>query len=104
MSTNLGVYYDVTNVEIVGPYTLRLTFDDGHKQVINFEPILYGPVFEPLRALNLFNQVQLNTDTGTIEWPTGADFNPVVYMIGLLIKTNLSQAIVNVSLLLHEAS
>jgi hypothetical protein len=78
MSTSLGVYYDVIGVEIVGPYTLRLAFDDGQKQVINFEPVLYGPVFEPLRALNLFNQVQLNSDTGTIEWPTGADFNPVV--------------------------
>lgn len=78
MSTSLGVYYDVIGVEIVGPYTLRLAFDDGQKQVINFEPVLYGPVFEPLRTLNLFNQVQLNPDTGTIEWPTGADFNPVV--------------------------
>jgi len=78
MSTDLGVYYDVTDVEIIGSYTLRLTFDDGHKQIINFEPVLYGPLFEPLRDLGLFNQVQLNEDTGTIEWPTGADFNPVV--------------------------
>jgi Protein of unknown function (DUF2442) len=78
MVTSLSVYYDVTAVEIIGRYTLRLTFDDGRKQVINFEPVLYGPVFEPLRELSLFNQVRLNQDTGTIEWPTGADFNPIV--------------------------
>jgi hypothetical protein len=57
---------------------LRLTFTDDHKQIINFEPVLYGPVFEPLRELKRFNRVQLNRHTDTIEWPNGADFNPVV--------------------------
>ena len=78
MDTELDIYYDVVNVEIIGPYTLRLTFTDNHKQTINFEPVLYGPNFEPLRDLKTINRVQLNRDTGTIEWPTGADFNPVV--------------------------
>jgi hypothetical protein len=78
MSVDLDVYYSVTDFEIVGPHRLRLLFDDGTAQVIDFAPVLYGPVFEPLRDLELFNQVQLNQDTGTIEWPTGADFSPVV--------------------------
>jgi hypothetical protein len=78
MSENLDVYYDVTDVEIVGTYTLHLTFDDGTEQIINFESVLHGPVFAPLRNLEQFNQVRLNKDTGTIEWPTGADFSPVV--------------------------
>ncbi len=78
MTTELGIYYSVTTLEIVGPYTLCLTFDDGHQEVIDFKPFLDGPLFEPLREIALFNQVRLNQDTGTIEWPTGADFNPVV--------------------------
>lgn len=78
MTTELCVYHDVMSVEIVGNYLLRLTFDDGTQQVIDFEPILYGPVFEPLRDIEQFNLVALNRDTGTIEWPTGADFNPTV--------------------------
>ena len=68
--------YDVVAYKIVGDYTLWLKFDDGHEQTIDFEPVLYGEVFEPLRDLALFNQVTLNPDTGTIEWPTGADFDP----------------------------
>ncbi len=68
--------YDVVAYEIVDDYTLWLRFDDGHEQTINFEPILYGEVFAPLRNLELFEQVVLNPDTGTIEWPTGADFDP----------------------------
>jgi hypothetical protein len=78
MSAELDVYHDVTKVEIIGDYLLRLTFDDGTQQEIYFKPLLYGPIFEPLRDLKQFNQVTLNPDTGTIEWPTGADFNPTL--------------------------
>jgi hypothetical protein len=68
--------YDVIAFEIVDDYTLWLKFDDGFERTINFEPVLYGEVFELLRTLEIFNQVVLNPDTGTIEWPTGADFDP----------------------------
>ena len=78
MSTELNEYYDITAVEVVGDYLLRLTFDDGTEQIVDFEPLLHGPVFEPLRDVEQFKQVKLNPDTGTIEWPTGADFSPMV--------------------------
>lgn len=68
--------YRVTAFEIVGNYTLRIHFDDGAEQVIDFEPVLYGPVFVPLQDLQLFNQVQLVEEVGCLEWPTGADFDP----------------------------
>ena len=71
-------FHDIVHVEIVGNYLLRLTFDDKTQQTIDFEPLLYGPVFAPLRDLEQFNQVTLNQDTGTIEWPSGADFNPTM--------------------------
>jgi hypothetical protein len=70
--------YDVTAFEIVGDYTLRLTFDDGTEQVIDFEPILSGPLFGPLRDLEIFNQVRLDSEIGTLIWPTGADIDPTV--------------------------
>jgi hypothetical protein len=78
MSSDLERYYEVTELQIVGPYTLKLLFDDGTSQTIDFLPVLVGPVFKPLRDLAIFDQVQLNPETGTIEWPTGADFSPVV--------------------------
>ena len=68
--------YDVTGFEIVGPYTLRLTFDDNTEQVINFEPVLYGEVFGPLQNPELFNQVDLDPEIRTLVWPNGADFDP----------------------------
>ena len=70
--------HDVSDFEIVGDYTIRLKFDDNTEQTINFEPILYGPMFGPLRDLKVFNQVKLDSDLGTLVWPTGADIDPTV--------------------------
>lgn len=78
MVAEIGTYFDVTDCEVVGPYTLCLRFNDGTQRTINFEPVLYGPVFEPLRDIDSFNQVTVNHVTGTIEWPTGADYNPTI--------------------------
>ncbi len=68
--------YRVVDFEIVGPYTLRIVFDDETEQVINFLPILNGPVFGQLRDENVFNQVRLDPEVHTLVWPNGADFDP----------------------------
>ena len=71
-------FHDVAKLEILGDYTLKLDFDDGAVQIIDFKPILYGPLFTPLRNVELFNQVRLDEESGTIVWPTGADIDPNV--------------------------
>ncbi|RIK33647.1 MAG: DUF2442 domain-containing protein [Chloroflexi bacterium] len=68
--------YRVTSFEIVAPYTLLITFDDGSEQTINFEPILHGQIYGPLRDLALFNQVRLDDEVHTLVWPNDADFDP----------------------------
>lgn len=68
--------YRVLSFEIVAPYMLRVSFDDGTQQIIDFEPMLHGPMFGPLRDLNLFDQVQLDAEVHTLVWPNGADFDP----------------------------
>ncbi len=67
---------DVTDFEIVGPYTLRITFNDGAMRTINFEPVLYGYYYAPLRDLDFFNQVRLDPEVHTLVWPNSADFDP----------------------------
>ncbi len=66
----------VTSCEIIAPYTLRVTFDDGKSETIDFEPVLYGYYYAPLRDLNLFNQVRVDPEVHTLVWPNGADFDP----------------------------
>ncbi len=68
--------YRVDSFQIVSPYTLKIAFDDGTEQVINFEPILTGELFGPLRDLNLFNQVTIDPEVHTLVWPNGSDFEP----------------------------
>ena len=68
--------YRVRSFEIVSPYTLRIQFDDETSQTINFQPVLAGEMYGPLRDLSLFNQVRLDTEVHTLVWPNGADFDP----------------------------
>jgi hypothetical protein len=66
----------VRSFEIVGPYTLRIGFDDGLEQTIDFLPTLAGELYGPLRNLELFNQVRIDPEVKTLVWPNGADFDP----------------------------
>ncbi len=68
--------YRVETFELVGPYTIRLVFDDRTERVIDFRPVLAGDVYGPLRDQHVFSQVQLDFETGTIVWPNDADFDP----------------------------
>jgi hypothetical protein len=70
--------HEVTDFEIVGDYTIRVMFEDNTEQTINFEPILIGPLFAPLRNLTVFSQVRLDHDLRTLVWSTGADIDPTV--------------------------
>jgi hypothetical protein len=66
----------VTGFAIVGPYTLIVSFADGTEQQIDFQSVLHGALFGPLRDRTFFNAVHLDPEAGTLVWPNGADFDP----------------------------
>jgi len=68
--------YSVTRFERVAPFTLRVFFDDGTDQTIDFRPVLWGEIFEPLRDAAFFDHVRVDPESGTLAWPNGADFDP----------------------------
>ncbi|MGH8547214.1 MAG: DUF2442 domain-containing protein [Methylococcales bacterium] len=68
--------YRVQSFEIVSAYTLRVRFDDDTEHVINFQPVLAGELYRPLRDLSLFNQAKIDPEVQTLVWPNGADFDP----------------------------
>ena len=68
--------YRVESFKILGPFTLRVAFDDGCEQTIDFLPVLRGEMFGPLRDRSLFDSVRLDPECGTLVWPNGADFDP----------------------------
>lgn len=68
--------YRVIFVEVVSDHTLRVGFDDGHENVINFESVLAGELYGPLRDPAFFSQVTIDPEVHTLVWPNGADFDP----------------------------
>jgi hypothetical protein len=66
----------ITAFEQIGTYSLRLRFDDGLSRSIDFEPVLSGELFGPLRDPEIFAQATLDPEIHTIVWPSGADFDP----------------------------
>ncbi len=62
----------------IAPYTLRIEFGDGISRTIDFEPILHGELFGPLRDPTEFDRVELDPEVHTLVWPSGADFDPTI--------------------------
>ncbi len=71
-------FRDVVDLIFGRDYVLTVRFGDGVERNIDFEPILLGPLFGPLRDLHFFRQARVDHDLGTIVWPTGADIDPGV--------------------------
>lgn len=74
MITNMLVR--VKSVRCVGPRTIRVRFDDDAVRDVDLSEELWGEVFEPLRDPKFFGKVFVNDETGTVEWPNGADLAP----------------------------
>ena len=70
------MFVGVDSVRALEGYTLRLEFSDGTMKDIDLSGELHGEVFEPLKDPRFFRSVEVNPETGTIEWPNGADFAP----------------------------
>lgn len=66
----------VTAVECLAPFRLRVSFDDGCVKVVDLSGELWGEVFEPLQDPDFFRRAFVNPETGTVQWPNGADLAP----------------------------
>lgn len=65
---------DIVEVRPLGGYRLFLRFDDGASGEIDLESVVrFEGVFALLRDPEMFAQVRVNAELGTIVWPNGAD-------------------------------
>ena len=70
---------DVTGIEVLHDYVVRLRFSDGCTGDIDLRPKLWGPIFEPVASdYEFFLEVRAEPEIGTIMWPNGADLAPEV--------------------------
>ncbi len=70
---------DITEVQPLENYHLRLRYEDGVEGVVDIAGLIrFTGVFAPLKDLEYFAQVRVNPELGTICWPNDADLDPDV--------------------------
>ncbi|MDX6651616.1 MAG: hypothetical protein QOG09_498 [Solirubrobacterales bacterium] len=70
----------VHDVQPLGGFSIRATFSDGAVKEIDLGEVLAGGgVFAPIyENREIFEQVRVNPETQTVEWPGGVDLDPEV--------------------------
>lgn len=70
----------ITDVEPLEGHRIRATFSDGAIKEIDLgDLIARGSVFAPIRdSREVFEQVRVNPETRTVEWPGEVDLDPEV--------------------------
>jgi len=71
-----GLTPDITAAEVVRHGVLRLTFADGLSGQVDVLDRMRGPVFKGARTSDGFARVEVDSETGTVVWPGGADLAP----------------------------
>lgn len=60
----------------VRDYTIHIRFADSAEGDIDLSEELFGPIFEPLKDVQLFKQFSVHPELHTLTWPNGADLAP----------------------------
>lgn len=71
-----GLAPDITAVSVVRHGVLKLTFADGLTGEVDVLGRMHGPVFEQAVTSAGFRAVTVDSESGTIVWPGGADLAP----------------------------
>jgi hypothetical protein len=68
--------YWISSFQKVAPFTLRIAFNDGTSQIMDFRPVLKGELFGPLREPALFDQVRIDPEASGHPILTGVEPAP----------------------------
>lgn len=71
-----GLTPDITAVSVVRHGVLRLTFADGLTGEVDVLDRMRGSVFEQALTPTGFAPVTVDSESGTVVWPGGADLAP----------------------------
>ncbi len=68
--------FNVVEARYVDQFVIWLLFEDGAAGEVDLSDRLFGPIFEPLREPEYFQQFEVHHELKTLVWPNGADFAP----------------------------
>jgi len=66
--------WDVTQVEVIDDYLLRVRFADGTEGLVRFRRSFFSGVFAPLKDDTKFREVRV--EHGFVTWPGELDLAP----------------------------
>ena len=66
----------VISAEYVDGYRIRVGFDTGETGIVDLADVLWGPMFEPLKDVQVFRRFSISPQLHTICWDNGADLAP----------------------------
>lgn len=72
-------------------FTIDVEFDNGVKRTIHLESVLNGPFYGVLREPTLFEAAYVDKETGVVQWPNGADFDPSMLYFWEAYKDELAE-------------
>ena len=67
---------ELTAAEYVANYKIRLCFNNGESGIVDLKNSIWGPMFEPLKDIEVFKRFQLSEVLHTLCWENDADFPP----------------------------
>jgi len=71
------MYHDLTKIEFLGNYKLKLFFDNGKKGIVDFQDYINkGGVFSRLSDINFFKKAFIHEELGVLCWPGEIDIAP----------------------------
>lgn len=81
----------IKSVTVPALYAVHVVFEDDIEQTVDLEPVLFGPLYGPLRDPEIFRSVTVDPEVGTIVWPNGADFDPATLYAWETVKDELAE-------------
>ena len=70
------MFLHVTEARYLNAYCIEVAFNNGKKGIAELVDALKGPVFEPLKNLEVFASFKVDPDLETIVWENGVDLAP----------------------------
>lgn len=67
---------EITTAEYAGGYRLRLWFSNGDEGTVDLSDALWGPMFEPLKDVTVFQRFEVSPVLHTVCWVNDADLAP----------------------------
>jgi hypothetical protein len=66
----------IVEARYIAGFKVWIRFSDGAEGDVDLSHELIGPMFEPLRNVEMFKRLKLHPELRTLVWPNGADLAP----------------------------